>query len=242
MANNYFSFKEFTIQQSDCNMKVCTDSCLFGAWVAQDIYRYKKENIEVLDIGTGTGLLSLMITQINKNAYIDAVEIHSPSALQAKENILNSAWKSNIKIIEVGIIDFKPVTKYDIIISNPPFFAGSLKSPNEAQNIPKHECDLSLKVLIDYIKDNLKDAGLAYILLPYNRTNEAEKIIEYAGMFISEKINVKQKEDGDYFRIMLKINKENSSENLISEVNIKNLSNNYSTEFSSLLKPFYLFL
>ncbi|MEO5968249.1 MAG: methyltransferase, partial [Ferruginibacter sp.] len=143
MANNYFSFKEFTIQQSDCNMKVCTDSCLFGAWVAQDIYVNKKDEINVLDVGTGTGLLSLMISQLNNSLNINAVEIHSPSALQAEQNVLNSPWSRKIEIIEVGILDFKPTHKYDIIITNPPFFAGSLKSPNENQNIPKHESDLT---------------------------------------------------------------------------------------------------
>lgn len=241
MANDYFSFKEFTIQQAECNMKVCTDSCLFGAWVSNDIYKNKKGNIDILDIGTGTGLLSLMLAQLNSNAKIDAVEIHSPSALQAKNNIFNSPYKNNIKVIEAGILEFQPSHNYDIIIVNPPFFAGSLKSPKESKNNTKHESELTLKLLVEYIKTHLKVDGFAYILLPHARTIEAEQTIKTAGMHISEKINVKQKEAGEYFRIMLKISNINLNEALVSEINIK-ISDNYSNEFTVLLKPFYLFL
>lgn len=242
MANNYFSFKEFTIQQGDCNMKVCTDSCLFGAWVADDINKNKKGETNILDIGAGTGLLSLMIAQLNSNASIEAVENHSPSALQAKDNISNSIYKNHIKVIETGILEFKPSHNYDIIIVNPPFFAGSLKSPKESKNTTKHETDLTLKLLVEYIKHHLKDDGFAYILLPYSRTAEAEQTIEAAEIYISQKINVKQKEGVDIFRIMLKISKINLLESIVSEINIKNSENNYSSEFSVLLKSFYLFL
>ena len=242
MANNYFSFKEFTVFQSDCNMKVCTDSCLFGAWAANNIINFQSKSNNILDIGTGSGLLSLMIAQLNNASQIDSVEIHTPSALQAKENFKNSPWKRNFKIIESGILEFNPPNKYDIIISNPPFFARSLKSPKVSKNESKHETGLSLHSLIKYIKQNLKDGGIAFLLLPFYRVEEVEEIIKSEKLFLNEVIKVRQRQDKDYFRVMIKITKENFGKTKTSELNIRSNNNAYSDEFCVLLKPFYLFM
>ena len=119
MSNNYFQFKQFTIHQDKCAMKVCTDACLFGAFVANEIQ--DKTINHILDIGAGTGLLSLMLAQ-KSNAAIDAVEIDKSTYEQAEENISQSSWKEKITVYNSGIADFYSNYKYDLIISNPPFF------------------------------------------------------------------------------------------------------------------------
>ena len=112
-------------------MKVCTDSCLFGAWVAKNIQNITLE--KVLDIGAGTGLLSLMLAQ-QKDCNIDAIEIDQNASEQAKENIQSTHWKNNIKIINQSLLEFKSDYEYDFIFSNPPFFEDDLLSDDNKKN------------------------------------------------------------------------------------------------------------
>ena len=126
MSNSFFKFKEFTVHQDKTAMKVCTDACLFGAWAAKQIEIFDLKNI--LDIGTGTGLLALMLAQSSR-AKIDAVEINELAAEQAAANFCNSPWNSQLYVHQKSINRFtqeqnKP---YDFIISNPPFFENQLK-------------------------------------------------------------------------------------------------------------------
>src|ERR1700750_981948 len=133
MANSYFKFKQFTIHQDRCAMKVTTDGCLFGAWCAKEIRAFEFEDPELLDIGTGTALLSLMILQKNK-VRIDAVEIEKDAAMQAEENVAASAWADKVKIIHEDILDGTD-KKYDLIVSNPPFYENELTAESENRNI-----------------------------------------------------------------------------------------------------------
>src|SRR5687768_1369738 len=120
MPNPYFQFKRFTVHHGRCAMKVTTDSCLFGSWCAEEIRKDNKPDDALLDIGTGTGLLSLIIAQKN-DCLIDAVEIDTATAEQAKENLNASPFKEKIFIYNQDILKFKN-RLYDVIISNPPFY------------------------------------------------------------------------------------------------------------------------
>src|ERR1051325_1482144 len=115
MRNQSFAFKEFTIRQDKCSMKISTDSVLIGAWA--EAAKAKT----ILDIGTGTGVIALMLAQ-RSSAKIDAIDIDLNSVQQAKENFQQSKWKSRLKVHHTSLQDFYPLNIYDIIVSNPPYF------------------------------------------------------------------------------------------------------------------------
>lgn len=157
MPNPYFQFKQFTVHQAAGAMKVTTDACLFGAWCAEEIQSLNgKKNI--LDIGTGTGLLPLMIAQKN-SASIDAIEIEKASADEAIQNIQASPFAETIHVIQADISGYQPPEKYDIIICNPPFYEDELQSPDALKNVAHHGTHLKLEQLFQIINVLLKEQG-----------------------------------------------------------------------------------
>lgn len=236
MSNSYFQFKQFTVQQEQCAMKVCTDACLFGAWAA-DLLQQKKVNT-ILDIGTGTGLLSLMVAQ-KISAAIDAVELDESAFLQAKENFSISHWAERLTAINSDITVFNTAKKYDCIISNPPFFADDLRSPQQNKNAAKHDTTLTLPVLLRQVKHLLNDDGYFIVLLPYNRVEYFINECAVQQLFCSEKVLVKQTTKHNYFRGMLLFSA-NKIEAVTKEITIKDDSGKYTPEFTMLLKDYYL--
>ncbi len=239
MPNHFFQFKQFTVFQDQCAMKVCTDSSLFGAWVADYLEQEKNSSQNILDIGTGTGLLSLMLAQ-KTTAYMDAVEIEQAAAIQASTNFFNSPWSNNLHVFNEPIQSFKktiPYT-YDFIISNPPFFENNLKTDNELKNIALHSKELTLKDLIQQIKFHLKPTGQFAVLLPYNRNEyfigEAKKV----GFNIQLTINVQQTTKHTFFRSMMLFGN-NITSTIIKELIIKE-NNKYTADFRQLLSHYYL--
>jgi len=213
-------------------MKVCTDSCLFGAWAASEIQSF--ENSRLLDIGTGTGLLSLMIAQQNSLIKIDAIEIEKKDALQAANNVSESVFAKKINVINEDIKTFNSDIKYDNIICNPPFFSNSLLSPDVDKNTAKHQSELDLKTLINISKNLLKPTGDFFLLMPYVRYNEIISEIRN----ISKMVKVRPHSNKDFFRIMIKFSDRNSCLQE-SEISIKE-NGEYTEEFKILLKNFYL--
>ncbi len=238
MANTYFQFKQFKIQQDKCAMKVCTDACLFGAWIADNLQN--KNCSDVLDIGAGTGLLSLMLAQ-KITAHIDAAEIDSNAFLQAKENFENSNWKERLHIFNTDICNFKPGKKYDFIISNPPFFENDLKSPHQNKNAAKHDTELNLETLSEIVKKLLLPAGHFAVLLPYHRTSYFISEAKQQGLYCNETVLVKQTAGHSYFRSMLLFSG-NKTITVEKKISIKGAEGNYTEAFSGLLKDYYLYL
>ena len=238
MANNYFRFKQFTVQQENCAMKVCTDACLFGAYVADQVKTKAANNI--LDIGTGTGLLSLMLAQ-RVPALIDAVEIDEAAFLQVKENFEQSPWKERLFVFNTDVTKFETEKKYACIISNPPFFENDLKSNDSNKNNAKHDTSLTLDKLLQVVKKLLKDDGLFAVLLPYHRVEYFIAAAKEIELLLNKKILVKQTEKHDYFRGMLVFSKQQSA---LSEetISIKTEDEKYTVRFAELLKDYYLYL
>ena len=243
MANNYFQFKQFTVFQDKCAMKVCTDACLFGAIVAnrQQSFHHSRDAVHCLDIGTGTGLLSLMYAQKDPFAIIDAVEIDGQAAGQAKENFAASPWAGRLNIFNTDILVLHSPEKYDLIFSNPPFFEDDLRSPDEFKNSAKHDTTLDLKQLLHVVGTYLTNEGSFAALLPYHRveyfTSEAYK----TGLHPVEHIMVKQTAKHDPFRGILFFSKR-KKELQSREIIIKDAEGKYTTGFTAALKDYYLHL
>jgi tRNA1Val (adenine37-N6)-methyltransferase len=241
MPNDYFQFKKFLIKQDKCAMKVCTDACLFGAFAAN---RLPLTVNRILDIGSGTGLLSLMIAQRLPDAIIDAVEIDIDATKQTKGNFDASLWKERLHVFNTSIQQFanSPIrkSKYDLIISNPPFYESDLKSDDAKRNLALHSSDLKLEELVDITDKLLNNNGSFFVLLPYHRTTYFLQLSE-GKFFVREKVFIKQTPKHNYFRTMLWLTKQASTQHQ-SEIIIMNEANKYSEDFILLLKDFYLYL
>jgi tRNA1Val (adenine37-N6)-methyltransferase len=240
MPNDYFRFKQFTVQQDKCAMKVCTDACLFGSLLPTSSKGGGVEN--VLDIGAGTGLLSLMYAQKNPDTMIDAVEIDEAAAGQAKENFDASPWKERLHVYNDSVQQFAETTnnRYDVVISNPPFYESSLKSDNAKRNLALHSKELRLDELITVADKLMNIDGNFFLLLPYHRTGDLQELIT-GRLFIKQKIFMKQTPKHNYFRSMFWLTKQFTGERQ-SEIIIMNDRNEYSDLFKGLLKDYYLAL
>ncbi len=159
-----FHFKKFSIDDSAAAMKVGTDSVLLGAWVLCD-----KES-RILDIGAGSGILSLMMAQRNEKTAIDAVEADPDAADLAKLNVKLSPWPDQIHIFSTTIQEFsvKAKQKYSLIICNPPFFTNSLKAPDKARNLARHNDSLPVDELLDCTSMLLTENGKAAFIIPFD--------------------------------------------------------------------------
>jgi tRNA1Val (adenine37-N6)-methyltransferase len=235
VSNSFFSFKQFTIHQDACAMKVCTDSCLFGAMLST--INYNAAN--ALDIGSGTGLLSLMYAQKNSNCKIDAIEIDEAAYTQSLQNISQSTFSTYINTLNKSILDFDAIEKYNFIFSNPPFFKASLKSPNKLRNLAMHNDVLSYELLIKKTTTLLAQNGLFAVLLPFTAQKEFIEIALQQKLFITTIINIQQTFSHSFFRTILVFSFQNSkaSEQTIS---IKNNENQHTEQFVDLLKDYYL--
>lgn len=258
MSNSFFQFKQFIIQQDHCAMKVTTDACLFGAWVAKEIINasisptekttstFGKEIIikNILDIGTGTGLLALMLAQQIAGVHIDAIEIDEEAAKQAKENAARSPWNDKINIINADARTFNFKTKYDLIVSNPPFYENEIKSGTVNKNVAHHSYELKLAQLLKIIKNNLGDGGHFFVLLPYKRNEEIKKLFRQLQLHTEKILFARQSVKHDFFRIHLKgtLRDTGNNETVIDEISIWDEKQQYKEEFTALLKDFYLYL
>ena len=219
-------------------MKVCTDACLFGAWVAEKLSHKNPEIRSALDIGTGTGLLSLMIAQATRDTTIDAIEIDPGAAQQAAENFRSSTWNERLQVITGDVRNINLHKKYDLIVSNPPFFENDLKSNDEGRNIALHSQALTLQELLEIAIPLLNNSGKFAILLPFHRSEILEKYIGEAGLYLEDKVLVRQTEKHSFFRAMILFGKKASSTHT-SDIYIQN-GNSYSSDFLGLLKGYYL--
>lgn len=218
-------------------MKVCTDACLFGAWVAEKVQSEKYGPQSILDIGAGTGLLGLMLAQVTKGM-VDAVELDEPAAEQAAENFEASPWHERLQVIRGDARTIHLGRKYDFIISNPPFFENDLKSGNTGRNLALHSEELNLKELLSIIQKHLSVDGKFALLLPYQRKNDFIKIAVEARFYLLDEVAVKQTPVHSFFRAMLLFGTDQATV-VSSEISIRD-GDTYTNAFTALLKDYYL--
>lgn len=235
-----FSFKKFTIRQDRCAMKVCTDACLFGAWVTHQLKHELSQMNNALDIGAGTGLLSLMIAQ-QATARIDAIEMIPEAAVQCGENFAASPWSERLNVIETDVKEFTFLKPYDLIISNPPFYEHDLLSPQSEKNAAMHDSTLKLDELLAIIRKNLPEKGYAAVLIPFKRMAYFETLMAKNGLFLFKKATVRQTPAHAAFRAMyILAGKERSWVN--DEMIIREDEQCYTISFTALLRDYYLYL
>lgn len=237
MPNPYFQFKQFTIQQDRCAMKVCTDACILGAWFAAKVPDYSS----ILDIGSGTGLLMMMLAQ-KSSSEIHGIETDLSSYKQLKENISQNKWKERLKVFPGDARTYAFPLKYDFIISNPPFFERDLPSLTEEEQIAKHSKMLTLDDLIPTIHQNLEPHGAFGVLLPYHRYLYFEKIAEMNGYYPIEKLFIRQSPSHDRFRVIMHYSSNKEKFVPDFELIIQHEDGGYTEEFVELMRDYYLYL
>ena len=220
-------------------MKVCTDASLFGAWAPYTLSEWLVDADNILDIGTGTGLLSLMIAQ-KTNGMIDAVEVDPAAASQAEENFRLSPWNERLNVINTDISHLKSSKKYDFIISNPPFYEDDLRSPDDHRNAAMHDTGLNLEQLIIAIDKHLTPDGFAALLLPFKRTGHFETAAIRKRLHIHEKTFVRQTPAHHFFRTMLLLSRDKPVEEKETEITIHDNQREYTDEFKKLMEDYYL--
>lgn len=235
--NTYFQFKQFRIDQSHSGMKVTTEGCILGGWVASQNLRPKR----ILDIGTGTGLLALMLAQRFPDAQIDAVEVDLRAYEEATTNFDASIWSDRINSFHTSIQYFEFTERYDLIISNPPFFKNSLQTEHQHVNLARHDDFLSQQDLVHIIDEMLAPEGSAFILYPEREMNLFLHEANTQGLQNNRRLTIYNHDKSPVFRVIAEISKksEDHSEKILR---IRQLDNEYTPEFVRLLKPYYLHL
>ena len=234
MSNSYFSFRQFTVHQDQCAMKVGIDGVLLGAWTPVE------NSQTILDVGTGTGLIALMLAQ-RSNASILGIDIEKGAIRQATENVGNSAWNERINLLEQPFQDFAENTdhQFDLIVSNPPYFVNSLKAPSESRSTARHTDSLSHNELIENAMKILSPTGRICLILPLNEGIECTRMAETFGLFCSKRVNVYPKRNGEIKRLLIEFKTE-KTETVVSDLVIEESRHQYSPEFTELAKDYYL--
>lgn len=235
MPNNYFQFKQFIIHQDQCAMKVTTDACIHGAWFAAKV----PDQSVILDIGSGTGLLMLMMAQKN-NAEVHGIEIDLAAFRQLKENVNASIWKERLRVFPGDVRTFGFPVKYDFIICNPPFFENDLLSEKEEERIARHSKYLSLEELVETINKNLQPYGGFGVLLPFHRCEYFHQLACSRGFSLTEKLLVRQSPRHSFFRCILHYSRSRENFAPTFELTIQDMDGQYTPEMKELLKEYYL--
>lgn len=234
MANDYFRFKQFTVNQDKCAFKVGTDGVLLGA--SADISGVKT----ILDAGTGTGLIALMLAQ-RCDAEITAIEPDRDSFEQACSNVANSPWAERINVINARLQDFEPATgRFDLIVSNPPFFSDSLKNPDPGKAAARHNILLNNKDLLSGATRLMSEGGRLQVIMPYAEGNILIAEAQEYGLFCNNILKIKPLPTSEIRRLILTFSGKKSKprENFLTIEHGKR--HEFTEEYKAFTREFYL--
>lgn len=235
MSNNYFCFKQFAIEQDNAPMKVGTDGVLIGAWCNCNNAR------KVLDVGTGTGLVAIMVAQ-RSEAMVSAVEIDANACLDAMENFGKCPWPKRIELFNLSIQEFAGdcTDRFDLIVSNPPFFNNSLKAPDAGRTLARHTDSLPASDLFECASKLLADNGCLSVIIPVGNFEEYCVEAEKHKMRVLRKAWVKPTDELPCHRVMVEFGYSadmTSEETIVIEQGGRHC---YSPEYIALTQDFYL--
>lgn len=236
MPSTSFAFKQFIINQDKCAMKVGTDAVLLGAWIIPNGSKH------ILDIGTGTGVISLMLAQ-KTDAQIDAIDIDEEAFLQAKQNVSESKFASQIQVIHSSFQEYAKTTdkKYNLIVTNPPYFEQSLKSSDEQRSHARHADVLPFEELLDGVLKLLEEKGKFCLILPTLEAVKFRTLAEKKGLNLSKLLRVKSRMDKDTDKRHLMQFEVKPSEFSEQTIAIEQEERHqYTAEYKELTKDYYL--
>ncbi|MBF90376.1 MAG: tRNA (adenine-N(6)-)-methyltransferase [Flavobacteriales bacterium] len=228
-----FRFKKFGIMQDKCAMKVGTDGTLLGAWVKA------KSPEQILDIGTGTGLIAMMLAQRFVNAQIKAIEIDSNASQQTAENFQNTPWINRLFLEHISLQEFQHAPSFDLIVSNPPYFENNLKANNKKRTQARHTDTLSFETLIECSSKLLNKNGSLAIILPSESKDKVEAIAQKNHLHLNRLCWVKGTEKTAIKRALLQFS---FQEKLLEEntLVVEKERHVYTEEYTEMCKEFYL--
>ena len=235
MSNPVFHFRQFSIRQDKCAMKVGTDSVLLGAWA--DV---SSPCCNVLDVGTGTGVIAMMIAQRSSQAMIDAIDIDYDACVQASENVEKSPFRDRIRVIWQSFFDFSTEKKYDLIVSNPPFFKNALLSPDKKRNTARHSNSLPLKQMIEHSIPKLSENGRIALILPSLLSEELDFIIATHGLFERRRTDVITIEGAQAKRFLIEMTVYNPQKKSSDVMILETKDHQRTGSYKALTNDFYI--
>ncbi len=228
-----FVFKQFSVHQDQATMKVGTDAVLLGAWASI------KNATTILDIGTGTGVISLMLAQRNEKATITAIEIEEKAYQQALFNFQNSKWASRFTMEHISFEDFQPTHSFDCIISNPPFFDNHHFSTNHKRTLARHTSSLSYECLIKKSARLLTKSGLFHVIIPFQSEEHFIQLAQKENLFPTTILRVRGRHHTPLKRSLLTFSFTTTSTQT-NELVIEKSRHDYTVDYIDLTKDFYL--
>ena len=232
MSNPYFRFKQFTVYHDLCTMKVGVDGVILGAWSDYRNIKY------ALDVGTGSGLIALMLAQRSK-ANIHAIDIDENACKQAEINFNNSSFQDRLNIEHIAFQEFSSSLKYDLIVSNPPYFSRSLKSPDKNRNIARHNDSLPLEDFFKKSASILNSHGKIALIIPFDQFGETNSLALENKLFLVRKTLVSSIQNQPPKRVLMEyslIDKTVKEDDFY----IGKTKQTYSNEYKALTEVFYL--
>ncbi len=231
-----FRFKHFSLDDTNTPMKVGIDAVILGAWIEVD------SGGQALDVGSGSGIISLMLAQRFQNIDISAIEINQNAFNDCSFNFKNSIWKNRLKVFLGDFTSYQFDNKFDLIVSNPPFFDSDNNNINHGRELSRISKFLPISVLFNKANQILNNKGIVSIIYPYQQREKVLKAALLNGFYLQKELKIRDTKKSEFKRIILVFCKNKFVGNIETEI-ISLKSNNgdvYSDEFKSLTKEFYL--
>ena len=233
MGNSWFQFQQFRVNQDRCAMKISTDAVLLGALAEAS------NPLSILDIGAGTGVIALMLAQRFPLANVMAIELDEDAADQAEQNFSESQFSDRLELVQGRIQDFSSSEKFDLIVSNPPFFPDHLKSQDAKRNKALHTDELSFEELIGNVTMLLGEKGSFWVILPSRQMKKLEDLAKKSGLNLCSKTLVRDSESKPVHREIGEFSFQGMDKKEV-ELVLKDANSQYSGPYQRLLTGFLL--